>query len=270
MAASAHLCRCRWSDQASAFCHCSPPCAALSVTCAALSAALLDCRLSSWPWTARTGSASWCRCFCPTWCPASCLVGWRLHSKLACKLTGCAVVVAVCGRRCCCPTWCPHRFRWSSTLHAARELRCLAARPHLFPRPIVPPCQTACCRRPGCPGLHAASGGVGRLGPGHPGCRPPAGAVPGWVPATRSFKAPGGGPLHLIRARTAHPLGWLAALPCAAGRAIVDEVLPPRFLAEAVPHLETDSLGLAVVQQTGAWWVAGRPQESLQLSHQGG
>jgi len=32
----------------------------------------------------------------------------------------------------------------------------------------------------------------------------------------------------------------------------VDEVLPPRFLAEAVPHLEPDSLGLAVVQQTGA------------------
>lgn len=39
---------------------------------------------------------------------------------------------------------------------------------------------------------------------------------------------------------------------CAAGRAIVDEVLPPRFLVEAVPHLEPDSLGLGVVQQTGA------------------
>ena len=38
-----------------------------------------------------------------------------------------------------------------------------------------------------------------------------------------------------------------------AGRAIVDEVLPPRFLAEAVPHLEPDSLGIAVVQQTGGW-----------------
>lgn len=31
----------------------------------------------------------------------------------------------------------------------------------------------------------------------------------------------------------------------------MDEVLPPRFLAEAVPHLEPDSLGLAVVQETG-------------------
>ena len=38
-----------------------------------------------------------------------------------------------------------------------------------------------------------------------------------------------------------------------AGRAIVDEVLPPRFLAEAVPHLEPDSLGIAGVQQTGGW-----------------
>lgn len=32
----------------------------------------------------------------------------------------------------------------------------------------------------------------------------------------------------------------------------MDEVLPPRFLVEAVPHLEPESLGLAVVQQTGA------------------
>jgi hypothetical protein len=42
-------------------------------------------------------------------------------------------------------------------------------------------------------------------------------------------------------------------LPCPAGRAIVDEVLPPRFLAESVPHLEPDSMGIAVVQQTGGW-----------------
>ena len=39
----------------------------------------------------------------------------------------------------------------------------------------------------------------------------------------------------------------------------MDEVLPPRFLAEAVPHLEPDSLGIAVVQQTGGcWWAGGR------------
>ncbi len=38
----------------------------------------------------------------------------------------------------------------------------------------------------------------------------------------------------------------------------MDEVLPPRFLAEAVPHLEPDSLGLAVVQETGGWVGAGQ------------
>ena len=31
----------------------------------------------------------------------------------------------------------------------------------------------------------------------------------------------------------------------------MDEVLPPRFLAEAVPHLEPEGLGIGVVQETG-------------------
>lgn len=45
-----------------------------------------------------------------------------------------------------------------------------------------------------------------------------------------------------------------ALLPAPPGRAVVDEVVPPRFLAEAVPQLDPDSLGLAVVQETGGSW----------------
>ena len=51
------------------------------------------------------------------------------------------------------------------------------------------------------------------------------------------------------------------------GRAIVDEVLPPAFLAAALPSLPDGGLGVAVVQATGGWvgwggWEtgAGRPQ----------
>ena len=50
------------------------------------------------------------------------------------------------------------------------------------------------------------------------------------------------------------------------GRAIVDEVLPPAFLAAALPSLPDGGLGVAVVQATGGWWWggwetgAGRPQ----------
>ncbi len=36
------------------------------------------------------------------------------------------------------------------------------------------------------------------------------------------------------------------------GRLIVDEVLPPSFLAAALSALRDGSLGVAVVQQTGA------------------
>lgn len=35
------------------------------------------------------------------------------------------------------------------------------------------------------------------------------------------------------------------------GRAIVDEALPPSFLASVLPSLRNDSLGVAVVQSTG-------------------
>ncbi|KAI7837239.1 hypothetical protein COHA_008927 [Chlorella ohadii] len=54
------------------------------------------------------------------------------------------------------------------------------------------------------------------------------------------------------------------------GRAIVDEVLPPRFLAEAVPHLEPDSLGLAVVQQTGTLLSAKHAAERFDACWHGG
>lgn len=33
----------------------------------------------------------------------------------------------------------------------------------------------------------------------------------------------------------------------------MDEVLPPKFLAEVVPHLPAGSLGISVVQATGGW-----------------
>lgn len=39
----------------------------------------------------------------------------------------------------------------------------------------------------------------------------------------------------------------------APGRAIVDEVLPPKFLVDVVPHLPAGSLGITVVQATGGW-----------------
>ncbi|PSC74724.1 Programmed cell death 4 [Micractinium conductrix] len=54
------------------------------------------------------------------------------------------------------------------------------------------------------------------------------------------------------------------------GRAIVDEVLPPRFLAEAVPHLEPDSLGLAVVQETGTMLSAKHAAERFDACWHGG
>ncbi len=36
------------------------------------------------------------------------------------------------------------------------------------------------------------------------------------------------------------------------GRAVVDEALPPSFLAAVLPSLRNDSLGVAVVHATGA------------------
>ena len=36
------------------------------------------------------------------------------------------------------------------------------------------------------------------------------------------------------------------------GRAIIDEALPPSFLTAVLPALRNDSLGVAVVQATGA------------------
>lgn len=54
------------------------------------------------------------------------------------------------------------------------------------------------------------------------------------------------------------------------GRAIVDEALPPRFLAEAVPHLPAGSLGLAVVQQAGSLLSARHAAERLAGSWHGG
>ncbi|KAL4858246.1 Programmed cell death protein 4 [Chlorella vulgaris] len=54
------------------------------------------------------------------------------------------------------------------------------------------------------------------------------------------------------------------------GRAIVDEVLPPRFLAESVPHLEPDSMGIAVVQQTGTMLSAKHAAERFDACWHGG
>jgi hypothetical protein len=55
-----------------------------------------------------------------------------------------------------------------------------------------------------------------------------------------------------------------------AGRAVVDEVVPPRFLAEAVPQLDPDSLGLAVVQETGTLLSARHAAERFDACWHGG
>ncbi|GAB4818113.1 hypothetical protein N2152v2_005159 [Parachlorella kessleri] len=54
------------------------------------------------------------------------------------------------------------------------------------------------------------------------------------------------------------------------GRAVVDEVLPPKFLAEVVPHLPAGSLGVSVVQATGATLSARHAAERLANCWHGG
>ena len=55
-----------------------------------------------------------------------------------------------------------------------------------------------------------------------------------------------------------------------AGRAIVDEVLPPRFLAEVVPHMQSGSVGLTIVQAVGGILSARHAGERLAACWHGG
>lgn len=54
------------------------------------------------------------------------------------------------------------------------------------------------------------------------------------------------------------------------GRAIVDEVLPPSFLTQVLPHLRDDSLGVSVVQTTGALLAARHAAERFTNCWHGG
>ena len=51
------------------------------------------------------------------------------------------------------------------------------------------------------------------------------------------------------------------------GRAVVDEVLPPSFLASVLPALRNDSLGVTVVQTTGGHCCADLSGGHMQANH---